>query len=77
MGESQGIMDHLKKVINSCPILALPDFYKPCVLECDASGIGIGVVLMQDKHPIAYERRTLNEVERMFSTYDKENHECN
>ena len=35
----------MKEVISNCHILALPDFSKPFVLECDASGEGIGVVL--------------------------------
>ena len=36
--------------MSSCPILALPDFSKPFVVECDALGEGIGVVLKKGKH---------------------------
>ena len=44
----------MKEVISNCPILALPNFSKPFVLECDASGEGIGVVLKQVQHPIDF-----------------------
>ena len=44
----------LKAKLCSAPLLKLPDFSNTFELECDASGIRIGTVLMQDKQPIAY-----------------------
>lgn len=58
--------------MSSCSVLALPDFTQPFVLECDASGEGIGSVLMQNHHPIAFESRKIKEYECLYSIYDKE-----
>ena len=55
-----------------CRVLAFLDFTQPFVLECDASGEGIGAVLMQGGHPIAFESRKLLPHKRLYSIYDKE-----
>lgn len=69
---AQKCFDHFKQVMSSYPVLALLDFTKPFELQCDASREGIGAVLMQEKHPIAFESTTLREVEKSYSIYDKE-----
>jgi hypothetical protein len=70
--ESQHTFERMKEVMNTCLVLALPKFSQPFVLECDASGVGIGAVLMQGGHPIVFESRKLNESKRLYSIYDKE-----
>jgi hypothetical protein len=44
----------LKRLLTTAPVLAQPNIEKPFDVYCDASGTGIGGVLMQDGRAIAY-----------------------
>jgi hypothetical protein len=57
--EATAAFTALKAVVTSAPVLALPDFGRPFVVECDASTHGFGAVLLQDKHPIPYFSRSV------------------
>ena len=62
----------LKDAMSSPLVLALPDFTKPFVVECDAFGLGVGAVLMQNQRPIAYHSQALKWKALALSTYEKE-----
>jgi hypothetical protein len=61
----------IDKLIHA-PLLQLPDFGKTFELECDASEIGIGGLLLQEGKPIAYFSEKLSGPSLNYSMYDKE-----
>ncbi|KAA0050169.1 Ty3/gypsy retrotransposon protein [Cucumis melo var. makuwa] len=64
--------DRLKSAMVSLPVLALPDFTKQFEIEADASGYGVGAVLVQDKRPVAYYSHTLALRDRGRPVYERE-----
>ncbi|KAK1681467.1 hypothetical protein QYE76_042315 [Lolium multiflorum] len=68
----QKAFDELKKRLTEAPLLALPDFAKTFEIECDASGLGIGGVLMQNGKPVAYYSEKLDGARLNYPIYDKE-----
>ena len=59
-------------MMSTPPVLALPNFNEPFVLEADASGQGIGAVIMQQGKPIAFFSKSLGPKAVAASTYEKE-----
>ncbi|PKU66055.1 hypothetical protein MA16_Dca017376 [Dendrobium catenatum] len=70
--EAQQSFDALKLHLSSAPTLVLPNFSQAFEVECDASNLGVGAVLTQGGHPVAYFSEKLSEARRKYSTYDKE-----
>lgn len=70
--EAESAFCKLKKAMTTTPVLALPDFSQPFVVETDACDSGIGAVLMQGDRPIAYLSKALSEAHKTLSIYEKE-----
>lgn len=52
-------------------VLTLPNFSAQFIVECDASGLGIGVVLLQ-RRSITFLSHTLKGKNMFLSMYEKE-----
>lgn len=70
--EAQQAFDQLKVAMVNTPVLALPNFDRPFSIETDACDTGIGAVLVQDGHPIAFFSKALGVRNQRLSTYEKE-----
>lgn len=71
-GEHQHAFDILKAALISAHVLALPDFTKPFNIHTDASQHGVGAILMQQSHLLAFLSRVLGPKNQGLSTYEKE-----
>jgi len=70
--ECQASFEELKKRLTTAPVLAMPDIHKSFDIYCDASRQGLGCVLMQEGHVIAYASRQLRKHEQNYPTHDLE-----
>eukprot|EP00253_Pinus_taeda_P007716 PITA_07716 len=64
--------EHLKEEMCQAPVLATPDFTKTFIMECDALGNGIDVVLIQEERPISFEIRPIKRMYLHKAIYEKE-----
>lgn len=54
------------------PVLALPNWNLSFIIETDASGIGLGAILSQNGHPIAFFSKKLSSRAQSKSVYERE-----
>jgi hypothetical protein len=54
------------------PVLVMPDMENPFSIYYDVSGQGLGCVLMQDGHVVAYASSHLRKLEVNYPTHDLE-----
>lgn len=70
--DTQVAFDTLKHALVTAPVLALPDFACTFIVETDVCDVGIGAVLIQNNHPLAFVSKSLGPRNRGLSTYEKE-----
>jgi hypothetical protein len=62
----------LKQVLTTDPVLQLPDFDKPFIVNCDTSGTGFGAVLHQEAGPIAFYSQPVAPQHSKLAAYERE-----
>ncbi|GAB2269904.1 hypothetical protein Dimus_038810 [Dionaea muscipula] len=69
--ETDVAFQRLKGAMTTAPLLALPDFTLPFIIECDVFGMGIGAVLMQQGRPLAFFSKASQESNANLPVYDR------
>jgi hypothetical protein len=70
------VFEELKRICAKEPVLHTPDWNKPFIMETNASGYALGVVITQEYedgiHPIAFHSHSLLDAKKNYDAYDKE-----
>lgn len=70
--EAEQVFLDLKCALMSAPLLQLPDFSRPFIVDCDASGAGFGAVLHQGDVAIAFFSRAVAPHHAKLPAYERE-----
>ncbi|GJU16207.1 putative mitochondrial protein [Tanacetum coccineum] len=64
--------EQIREAMVTAQVLRMPNFSKEFTTETDTSGVGLGAILLQEGHPIAFLSKTLSSKHQLMSTYEKE-----
>jgi hypothetical protein len=70
--EAMAAFNHLKRALMMAPVLPLPDFNAPFVVECDASGTGFGAILHQGTRLVAFFSKPIVPRHAKLAAYERE-----
>jgi hypothetical protein len=70
--EATMVFAALKRALMTGPILQMPDFDMPFMVDCDASGIGFGAILHQGEGPLAFFSRPFAARHHKLAAYKRE-----
>ena len=70
--EATKAFEHLKEEMYLGLVLAMPDATKTFIMECDALGNGVGVVLIKEGRPITFESHPIKGKYLQKFIYEKE-----
>ena len=68
----QSTFDDIKSQIVKCTILAYFNTNINWVIEVDASSCGLGAVLLQGGHPVAFANKALSDTEQRYANIERE-----
>ncbi|PIK48383.1 hypothetical protein BSL78_14743 [Apostichopus japonicus] len=70
--EQEQCFQRLKELATKAPVLRYFDIDKPVKISVDASQKGLGAVLLQEEHPVAYASRSLTPTQQGYAQIEKE-----
>jgi len=71
--KASSAFEEIKERMSSTPVFRHPDFSKVFKVTCDAYGYGIGGVVSQEEHPMAFFNEKLNDAKRVkYTIFEKE-----
>ena len=69
--EQEKALTEIKKILTAAPVLQYFDTSKKTTLQVDACKSGLGAVLLQNDHPVAYASRALSDAEQNYPQIDR------